>query len=170
VAYCYQFLTKGNEVGFLNNLFGAGTKVQPTRLEDGKWLSTERDSDWKEVLSFPTNTGSQKIEVATESCYSNGKLNFCVLRSVDEAKSTCTYFGCSIPTGVDEEIFIMVDRTEKLNGEVVTKDDWNGAGRVLSESRTPGVSNAIRFIRNLTAFNSYSTMPPYVLLLLMGSR
>jgi hypothetical protein len=131
---------------------------------DGLWLKGYRESDWVSVASFSIKGGgSQSIDASSDSCYVDGGDScFCILRSIDANKSLVTYFGCFFADSMNDEIGIVVDRTEKLNGGSVAGDVWRKGSISLKEQNTPGISNAILKIRNMATFNSYSTLPPYV--------
>jgi hypothetical protein len=147
-------------MGILDGLFA---KPKPS-TDDGLWLKGYRESDWVSVASFSLGGGSkQSIDASSDSCYvDNRGCYFCILRSVDENKSLVTYFGCFFAPSMDDEIGIIVDRTEKLNGSTAKEDVWRKGSISLMEKNTPGICNAVVMIKNMASFNAYSTLPPYV--------
>ncbi len=144
-------------------MFGA----EKSDSNDGLWLKGYRESDWVSVAEFGMNqSNKQSIDVSRDSCYVDGGGSiFCILRSIDVAKSLVTYFACFIAPPMSDEITIIVDRTEKISNATISKDSWRNGAVSLKERTTPGISSAVQCIRNYSAFNSYSTMPPYVFLI-----
>ena len=140
----------------------------PTRtpFSDGQWLEHERDSDWREVARFSID---QTIEFSPESCFANASGAFCILRSYNAQNRNWIFLGCLIPPDQDEVICILVDRIESKAGAVVMKDDWS-TRRILAAEKLPSIPQAIQTVRNYAEFNSYSTLPPYVLIWTMGLR
>lgn len=131
---------------------------------DSLWLKGYRDSDWVSIASFSLKGSSrQSIDASSNSCYvDNSGLTFCIIRSNDIKNSVVTFFGCFFSSSMDDEIGIIVDRTEKLSGQIVKCDAWHKGKLSFLEKNTPGISNGIKMIRNMAAFNAHLTLPPYV--------
>ena len=151
-------------MGFFKSLFGGASK--PNRASpDGQWIKDYKAGDWTEAFTFATPTGTQRVEVATESCFVDRQVGFCILRSIDEIEGTCAYFGVAITTEINDALSIIVDRIESLGGKALKSDDWS-KGRSFEESKIKGVRDTVQLIKNRARFNSYATKPPYVLVLI----
>ena len=151
---------EGGKMGLLDSILGKSESSN----NDGLWLNTYRDSEWCIVAKF--SGGSQSIDCAMRSCYVDSKgSTFCILRSVDNSKSLISYFLCFISESIDDEISIIAHRTENFNSKTVKADEWSNAKISFKESTTPGIKKGIGEIKNIAKFNSYSTEPPYLLVM-----
>jgi len=153
-------ITEGEKMGLLDSLL----EKPESPSNDGLWLKTYRGSEWLSIAKF--SGGSQSINCSRESCYVDHKdSTFCILMSVDNSKSLISYFLCFISQSIDDEISIIAHRTEDFNSKTVKEDEWSNAKISFKEITTPGIKKGIASIKAIAKFNSYSTDPPYLLIM-----
>ena len=155
---------------FLNNLFGnSKPPTQTAKFPDGKWLESEKATDmWSPISNFKA-TASQIIELADLSPFNCDLGTFCILKSTVISTGYIMYWGCLIPKNQNEYLFLYVRRFESSSNEVIEEDDWQ-KNRVVNDETIGDITKLIAVIRNKANINDYSTMPPYVMILIMGMR
>lgn len=150
-------------MGILKWMLGVDDKGRP---RDGQWLETERNTIWWPISSL---SNGRRMEFSPVSCYQNSGATFVVMRLCHANNMAYTFFGAMIPKNQGENIVIVVDRTEKANGSVISGDDWEEM-RVFGPDLVPDVEGAIYKIRTQAAEANYQNMPPYVFALMLGER
>ena len=145
-------------MGFFNNLFGK--KKGSYNISDGQWLDFERNSSWRKA--FYLNNGKQAVEVSTESCYSKDGVSYAIIRSIDEGHGNTFYCVCYNIDNDDEEVYFLITRVEAFDGRVAQKDLCFKGEMTLSVRTNKNVANLIAMMRNLSRFNNYTSVPPYL--------
>jgi len=151
-------------MGLFDGFFGK--KKAAENFREGQWLESERDGSWANLFDIDTATGKQAVEVSRDSCYSQGGSSYCVVRSKDLNGKSIFYGLCWNPPDDDIELQLLATRVEGFDGRVIQQDQWatSTGSKCFSVNTNKDVIKAITMIRNMGAFNDYSSMPFYVLI------
>jgi len=141
-----------------------GSLSMDSLMDDAAWLAPERDGEWVTVRGFPSQL---VVEVSQASCAPGTEGGvFFILRIFDMSARTQVYMGCFSPPAPEEQILLLVDRLESVNGEVLKRDDFE-VGRMLSVETWSGFRAVINAVRTWSVVNNYTTTPPWLFRMLV---
>lgn len=143
-------------------------KKSATDTTDGLWLKGYRDSRWVNIFSHRASSGALvTTDVSVDSCYSDGRGFFCLLRREDTSNDFYQFLAVVTHPDLSQMVWI-VDRVEDYKQNCLRQDRWHNEA-AFGAPKVPEIDMAISKVKEYAIFNSFSSPPPYMIIIAANS-